>query len=621
MRIKHLVMTAILATALFCSAGFVKAETATYCMSYSSVGDQITCLTNLITQLTQQIAQTQAQQGGTTPTAWCHTFNTNLGYANSGSAEVGYLHTALDGEGISYSADTSSTYGESTMSAVVQFQQKYSITPLSGYVGPLTRAKLNLLYGCSTTLSCSDLYWFDSDDANCSAKKQFCGAYMYQGLHTYQTQQECFSGVINYQTTCTPNWTCNWGPCVDGWQQKTAIDSNNCGVSSASAIADCTDLSKQACTSPTQPSIMSTQPSITVSSPNGGETWGLGTAQYITWTGSNLMDRILHFPNSPTPKHINIVLTNSSGVKITIASDVIVDPAGYSWSIPKSLSPGRYKITVSTIAKPSPYYDEGAYVLGTKSYSDTSDDYFDIVEPSLTIISPSGGEQWARGTTHTISWISTVTGLVSISLSSSASGTPTLIAGSLPASGSYSWTIPQNEPLGSIYRIRVMSVSFNPPGSLIANEFSNSFSVIVPTSADTISTVPTCTSWTYSDWTPATCPYLGIQTRTIATSSPVSCMGGNPSLTRTCTYITPVLNPAVVAITSLTFSNSVLRWNTQNASTCTLGYNYTARIGVAGKKSEVVNISGSRTISDREARNFTLVCEGINGGLARKTIQ
>ena len=49
---------------------------------------------------------------------------------------------------------------------------------------------------------------------------------------------------------------------------------------------------------------------------------------------------------------------------------------------------------------------------------------------------------------------------------------------------------------------------------------------------------PTCTNFTYSDWTPTTCPQSTTQTRTIQTTTPTTCQNGNPeSLTRTCTYI------------------------------------------------------------------------------------
>ena len=110
-----------------------------------------------ILSLMQQIATLIAQQNGTQ--AWCHNFNTNLGYANSGSIEVGYLHTALQKQDFSFAPDTGNTFADGTASAVVGFQEKYSSDVLgpyglahgTGFVGTTTRKKLNVLYGCNTT--------------------------------------------------------------------------------------------------------------------------------------------------------------------------------------------------------------------------------------------------------------------------------------------------------------------------------------------------------------------------------------------------------------------------------------------------------------------------------------
>lgn len=52
-------------------------------------------------------------------------------------------------------------------------------------------------------------------------------------------------------------------------------------------------------------------------------------------------------------------------------------------------------------------------------------------------------------------------------------------------------------------------------------------------------TPATCTSFTYSEWTPAVCPANGIQTRTVLTSLPAGCAGGVPVLSQTCLPITP----------------------------------------------------------------------------------
>lgn len=57
-----------------------------------------------------------------------------------------------------------------------------------------------------------------------------------------------------------------------------------------------------------------------------------------------------------------------------------------------------------------------------------------------------------------------------------------------------------------------------------------------------VTLIPTCTSWTYTDW--STCSESGQQTRSVLTSLPTSCTGGNPVLTQSCTYAPPVSQDA-----------------------------------------------------------------------------
>ena len=69
-------------------------------------------------------------------------------------------------------------------------------------------------------------------------------------------------------------------------------------------------------------------------------------------------------------------------------------------------------------------------------------------------------------------------------------------------------------------------------------KFVNMSSAGSTATSDTNLTV-TCTSWTYSDW--GTCQADSTQTRTITSSSPVGCTGGNPAaLSQGCVYVPPV---------------------------------------------------------------------------------
>ena len=126
----------------------------------------------LIAKIKQQIAELTAQLAALQKTqdngqSWCHTFNVNLKVGDEGS-EVQALETALAREGFSveHSSNFESVFDERIASAVTGFQEKYRdeiLTPLglkygTGYVGKLTRAKLNQLYGCSVTVKSSSLY-------------------------------------------------------------------------------------------------------------------------------------------------------------------------------------------------------------------------------------------------------------------------------------------------------------------------------------------------------------------------------------------------------------------------------------------------------------------------------
>jgi len=155
MKIKFLLITAVLATAILCSAGSVKA------VDNSAL---IAQLQAQIAQLMAQLKVLQAQQD--TTQTWCHTFNTNLRFGDTGT-EVGDLWTALNKEfpgdimHISYDHEgmgQPNKIGDYTSAAIVAFQEKYASDILAsyglkhgtGYVGVTTRKKLNALYGCKT---------------------------------------------------------------------------------------------------------------------------------------------------------------------------------------------------------------------------------------------------------------------------------------------------------------------------------------------------------------------------------------------------------------------------------------------------------------------------------------
>jgi len=59
----------------------------------------------------------------------------------------------------------------------------------------------------TTTIPCQYLWWFDDQDNSSCGYDQFCGAYMYLGLRTFETEQECESNLPTTTTTSTSTST------------------------------------------------------------------------------------------------------------------------------------------------------------------------------------------------------------------------------------------------------------------------------------------------------------------------------------------------------------------------------------------------------------------------------
>ncbi|MFN4234777.1 MAG: YCF48-related protein [Bacteroidia bacterium] len=174
-------------------------------------------------------------------------------------------------------------------------------------------------------------------------------------------------------------------------------------------------------------------PTITVTNPNGGQTYTALTNQTITWTSSYLSS------------YVRIEYSINNGATWTTIASSAYNSGSYSWLVPNTPS-------TSCLIRVKDYYNT--------TYADVSDNVFTIVAPPPTIVvtAPNGGEFYGIGNSYYITWNSSGISNVKIEYTTNNGSTWNTIVNSVPASnGSYLWTVP-NTPSQSC-RVRISDVN------------------------------------------------------------------------------------------------------------------------------------------------------------------
>jgi len=195
--------------------------------------------------------------------------------------------------------------------------------------------------------------------------------------------------------------------------------------------------------------------SLSVSSPNGGEYWEVGSTHNITWTSIGIVG------------NVTIEYSIDNGSNWTNIAASTVNDGSHNWTIPDKPS-GNCLIRIS------------ASDLDV-SISDVSDAAFSIVSPSnIVVTSPNGGETWEVASTQEITWNSTGPNEVShviIEYSTNRGATWKNIVTSTVNDGSYHWTIPDTPSDNCIVRITGLDVDIS------SSDISNGvFSIVLPPS-------------------------------------------------------------------------------------------------------------------------------------------
>ncbi len=170
-------------------------------------------------------------------------------------------------------------------------------------------------------------------------------------------------------------------------------------------------------------------PFITVLSPNGGEQWAVGSTQTITWKTTNV----------PAGQPINIVsLRDYLGTEYHLLYDILND-GSQTIIVPNIPTLGCYRLYLETTVEKKSVFD----------YSDGCFSIVSAVTPSITVLSPNGGERWQVGKAYSITWKSNGLEQININLLSAdpvnegSYRVARLVSNLSALIGNYSWVVPE----------------------------------------------------------------------------------------------------------------------------------------------------------------------------------
>ncbi len=166
-------------------------------------------------------------------------------------------------------------------------------------------------------------------------------------------------------------------------------------------------------------------PTLTVTSPNGGENWTAGSMHTVTWTATGDTSAINY--------QLVAYSTDGWATYNNVSSTLTPSTRSFSWTLPSGVSSSQVQVRVRAI-------DAYFYVLA----QDTSDGNFTIsppiVAPTVTVTSPNGGENWQVGSSH--------------SITATSSGSITSVEADYSTDGGSTWTyITAYSPLNNTINI------------------------------------------------------------------------------------------------------------------------------------------------------------------------
>lgn len=388
----------------------------------------------------------------------CVSFNNNLNYRKTDAGtngEVSVLQDFLITNGY-LDGSTTGFFGLKTVAAVKKFQIANNISA-TGTVGATTGGKIKAMTCAGESGSVSANPVMPSAPTIPSVSQQSSAV------------TDALQSQINVLLQQIAELKAGQGQTTTTISAATPAAGLSAGCTSTVGFSPTTGLSCSVSASAATPSPIPAAivpPTIIVTSPNGGESYGNGQTANITWKAIFLRRNYVDILFSGYDQNGNPVKGSIYGCPnctqfFVTTNSVDSNSGSFSWSPADAVNkvswqsiPAKFKITVTEMA--------GAKDSDPRA-SDDSDGYFYInassasrSQPSITVTSPNGGEAYVRGQTISIGWSGGNTAWpIYISLiNSDRTKTYQTIVDKAPYNGgSYMWTIPTTVDPGeySIY--------------------------------------------------------------------------------------------------------------------------------------------------------------------------
>lgn len=395
-----LICTPIASSNFVCPVGYTCTPTPPCPVGYTCIPKEsqlVGCPTGYICKLTNGGSSSGGSVGSLAP----YRFETNLTFGSlfskkSTGADVVALQTWLIANGFDIPSITSrnapkGTFDLDTKSAVIKYQKSIGI-PDTGFVGPLTREALNeSIVSKNPIISNQNQPKINNVAGKAAGNFEIDagGSVGIMGINLagYKDATNVYIGgkfctitkLENNLIYCTAPSDLVVGNTYDLYINTVGIG----GDKVTSNIVQVKVLSK----------VSTPRPSITVLSPNGGESYMQGSQVVVKWSTNNLdssSNNVWIHLDTFDGKHLNNGDLVSSHVKNTGEKTII---------IPSNIPVGKYKLAITA----------GQY------FEDVSDNYFTITSnspsptpsprnPSLNVTSPRSGEVWSIGDKKTITW-------------------------------------------------------------------------------------------------------------------------------------------------------------------------------------------------------------------------